>query len=115
VWFARGAQHWPTWLAFVAATVGAALAVWRGAHSPTGFAAGAALILFGFFAFNKQAFCNYYFLVIGACALGLAAARLSRRATSGSERGPNPSPSPLPQEPPPVVDRRDDRSPSSVG
>jgi hypothetical protein len=28
-----------------------------------------------FFAFNKQAFCNYYFLVIGACSLGFAASR----------------------------------------
>jgi len=80
VWFARGDQHWPAWVSFVAAAVGAALALWRGARSPTGFAAGVALTLIGFFAFNKQAFCNYYFLVIGACALGLAAARLPRRA-----------------------------------
>lgn len=75
VWFARGEQHWPAWFAFAAAAVGAALALWRGAHSATGFAAGVALTLIGFFAFNKQAFCNYYFLVIGACAVGLAAAR----------------------------------------
>ncbi len=74
-WFARGNQHWPTWLAFVAAAVGAALAVWRGAHSPSGFAAGVALTLVLFFAFNKQAFCNYYFLVIGACSLGFGALR----------------------------------------
>jgi len=80
VWFARGDQHWPTWVSFVAAAVGAALAVWRGARSPSGFAAGVGLTLLGFFAFNKQAFCNYYFLVIGACALGLAVARVPRRA-----------------------------------
>ncbi len=78
-WFARGDQHWPTWLAFLAAAVGAALAVWRGARTPSGFAAGVALTLVGFFAFNKQAFCNYYFLVIGACSLGLAASRSTLR------------------------------------
>jgi len=74
-WFARGDQHWPTWLAFVAAALGAALAVWRCAPSPAGFSTGVALTLIAFFAFNKQAFCNYYFLVIGACSLGLAATR----------------------------------------
>ena len=115
VWFARGDQYWPTWVAFVFAAVGAALAVWRGAHSPTGFASAVALTLVGFFAFNKQAFCNYYFLVIGACALGLGAACLPRRTTSASERGPNPPPSRLPQEPPPVVVRQDGHSLSSVG
>jgi len=74
-WFARGDQHWPTWVAFAAAAVGAGLAVWRGARSPSGFAAGVAMILALFFAFNKQAFCNYYFLVIGACSLGCSALR----------------------------------------
>jgi hypothetical protein len=78
-WFARGDQHWSTWLAFVAAAAGAALTVWRGARSPSGFAAGVALTFAGFFAFNKQAFCNYYFLVIGACSLGLAASRSTLR------------------------------------
>jgi hypothetical protein len=83
-WFAQGDQHWPTWLAFVGAAVGAALTVWRGARSPAGFAAGVALIFALFFAFNKQAFCNYYFLVIGACALGLAASRPPDLKTVGA-------------------------------
>lgn len=35
-------------------------------RTPTGFAVATAWCLGIFFAFNKQAFCNYYFLVIGA-------------------------------------------------
>jgi hypothetical protein len=43
-------------------------------RTAAGFAAGGALILLAFFAFNKQAFCNYYFVVVGAlwCAVGAA-------------------------------------------
>jgi hypothetical protein len=71
-WSAEGEQHWPTWLSLAAAIFASALALWRGMRSPMGFASAVALTLLGFFAFNKQAFCNYYFLVIGACALGMA-------------------------------------------
>jgi hypothetical protein len=37
------------------------------------FVAAVALTFFAFFSFNKQAFCNYYFFVIGAFAVTLAA------------------------------------------
>ena len=42
-------------------------------RTPAGFAGGVALVYFAFFAFNKQAFENYYFFVIGAlcCAVAL--------------------------------------------
>ena len=56
----------PAWPGFVAAGVAAALALRRCPRTPAGFAAAVGLILLAFFAFNKQAFCNYYHLVIGA-------------------------------------------------
>lgn len=72
-WYARdGAGPLPTASAFVAAVVAVALCLWRAPRTPAGFAASVALSLLAFFAFNKQAFCNYYYLVIGAlcCAAG---------------------------------------------
>lgn len=48
--------------------------VWRFLpRTPEGFAAAFSLCLILFFAFNKQAFCNYYFLVIGAMCAALSA------------------------------------------
>jgi hypothetical protein len=44
-----------------------------GAHRPAGFAIATALCLGLFFAFSKQAFCNYYFLVVGIICCALAA------------------------------------------
>ncbi len=61
-----GAQPWPTSLAFVAASAGVLLGLWRQPRSPMGFAATCALAYLGFFAFNKQAFCNYYYFTLGA-------------------------------------------------
>jgi hypothetical protein len=43
--------------------------------SPAGFAAALSLGLALFFAFNKQAFCNYYFLVVGMFCCALATMR----------------------------------------
>jgi hypothetical protein len=67
----------PAWIAFVAVAPAVALALRKGPGTPSRFAAGAALVFFLFFAFNKQAFCNYYHLVIGAlcCAAGAAEPR----------------------------------------
>jgi hypothetical protein len=64
----------PAWIAFVAVIPGAVLALRKAPRTPAGFAAGVALVCFLFFAFNKQAFCNYYHFVIGAlcCAAGAA-------------------------------------------
>lgn len=73
-WLARyGGAHPPTALAFAAALAGVALGLWRAARSPAGFAATVALVYLGFFAFNKQAFCNYYFFVLGALCCAIAA------------------------------------------
>ena len=50
------------------------LILWRyGERSPAGFATALAFCLGLFFAFSKQAFCNYYFLVIGTLCCALAA------------------------------------------
>ncbi|MBK7865282.1 MAG: hypothetical protein IPJ65_43120 [Archangiaceae bacterium] len=61
-----GGTPWPTSLAFVAAVTGVVLGLWRQARTPAGFAATCALSYLGFFAFNKQAFCNYYYFTLGA-------------------------------------------------
>ena len=56
----------------------ALLLIWRyGSRSPAGFAAALALCLGLFFAFSKQAFCNYYFLVVGMLCCALAAMHTS--------------------------------------
>ena len=70
----------PVWL--VPLVVGAAylLALTRAPRTPAGFAAGAGLVFLVFFAFNKQAFANYYFLVIAMLAGAAALSRLPRPA-----------------------------------
>jgi hypothetical protein len=62
------ALFWSTFAALAAL----GFALWKAPRTPAGFAAALSLISLAFFAFNKQAFCNYYFFVIGAicCALG---------------------------------------------
>lgn len=63
----------PAWLGFIAAAGGATLALCKAPRTVAGFAAALALVLLAFFAFNKQAFCNYFHLVIGALCCALAA------------------------------------------
>ncbi|HET9450142.1 MAG TPA: hypothetical protein VFO83_04645, partial [Aggregicoccus sp.] len=61
-------------LAFLAVVPATLLALWRAPRSGAGFALGAALVLGCFFAFNKQAFANYYYFVLGALCVAAAAA-----------------------------------------
>jgi hypothetical protein len=67
------------WLCFVALLAGVGLALWRlrraGTASPEAFAASVALMFLLFFAFNKQAFANYYYFVAGALAVAIGAGR----------------------------------------
>lgn len=75
-WAAEGkpvADRLPTALAFVAGAAGVVIGVWRMPRTPAGFAATCSLAFIGFFAFNKQAFCNYYYFVIGALCVAAAA------------------------------------------
>jgi uncharacterized membrane protein len=60
------------WLAFVMLMPAFGLAMWKARRSPAGFAAAMALVYLVFIAFNKQAFCNYYFFVIGCLCCALA-------------------------------------------
>jgi len=61
-----------TWLVPVALIPAILLALRKAPRSAAGFALSLGLVFLVFFAFNKQAFCNYYFFTIGAfcCALG---------------------------------------------
>jgi hypothetical protein len=61
-------------LAFIAAGAATIWAMRRVPRTPAGFAASTALIFALFFAFNKQAFCNYYFVVFAACCCAAALA-----------------------------------------
>ena len=61
-------------IAFVALVVATGLVLWRCRRTAAGFAAGTALVFFAFFAFNKQAFANYYYFVIGAMCCAVATA-----------------------------------------
>jgi hypothetical protein len=64
----------PAWIGLALAAAAAVMAVRKSPRTPSGFALALALVLLTFFAFNKQAFCNYYHAVIGAlcCAAGTA-------------------------------------------
>jgi uncharacterized membrane protein len=74
-WAVLGHERPPAFIAFVAMAIAAAVAVWRFPRTPAGFGAALSLTFFAFFAFNKQAFCNYYMLVIGGLCVALAAWR----------------------------------------
>jgi hypothetical protein len=60
--------------AFIMLAAGIGLSLWRCPRTPAGFFSAMAMTLLLFFAFNKQAFANYYFLVIGASACAIVAA-----------------------------------------
>ncbi len=73
----------------IAAAVALLLCLWRAPRTPEGFAGSVALIYLAFFAFAKQAFWNYYFLVLGglACAVAVRdAAASAERRRSGSRK-----------------------------
>ena len=61
----------PSSLAFLAAILAMVIAWRRCPRTPSGFALAVAFVFFAFFAFNKQAFCNYYSFVVGALCVAL--------------------------------------------
>ena len=69
-WVSQGGQP-ITWLALVVVIPVLVLVLWKAEHRPAGFALGVALVTLVFFAFSKQAFCNYYYFVIGALCITL--------------------------------------------
>jgi hypothetical protein len=75
-WIARrGGPELPSLVGFAAGGAAMALGLVRAARTPAGFAAATALAFLAFFAFNKQAFSNYYFFVIAALCASVAASR----------------------------------------
>jgi uncharacterized membrane protein len=64
----------PAWPGFIMAMIAIAFCLWRAPRTATGFTLSVALVMFGFIAFARQAFINYYFLIFGAlcCATALA-------------------------------------------
>jgi hypothetical protein len=63
----------PAYTPFVLALGGLGLALWRAPRTGAGFAGSAALVYALFFVAAKQAFCNYYFFVIGLLCFAVAA------------------------------------------
>jgi hypothetical protein len=85
LWTEAGHAPPPVLPFFVAATLLATLfALRRFPATPAGFAAATALVLLAFFSFNKQAFCNSYFFVLGALSCALAAAQASSEPAQAS-------------------------------
>lgn len=76
-----GKLELPIWTSLPPLVIAIALGLRRAVHSPAGFAAALTFMYLAFFEFNKQAFCNYYYLVIATACWSIAAAR-----TDGSTR-----------------------------
>jgi hypothetical protein len=83
-WVSRGHPLPPLWVPFACTAVALALALWRAPRTPAGFAAATGWVYGVFFAFNKQAFSNYYLFVVGALCIALAAS--GPRATAAPPR-----------------------------
>jgi hypothetical protein len=65
------------WAPFVSVLPAIAFALWRCPRSPAGFAAAATVVYLTFFAFNKQAFANYYYFVVATACWSAAATRFT--------------------------------------
>ena len=74
-------------VAFGVAAVVMVLALWRAARTPAGFALSVSALFLAFFVLNKQAFANYYFFVVGALCVAVAAAEPVERAWETGQRG----------------------------
>jgi hypothetical protein len=72
-WAAQDGDVWPASLGFLAAAIALGLGLWRQPHTPAGFAATCALTYLAFFAFNKQAFANYYYFALGVLVVTVVA------------------------------------------
>lgn len=71
--FAETGRALPSAVGFIAAMLALAFTLARRRRSVACFATSCALVYLVFFAFNKQAFCNYYFLVLAMACAGIAA------------------------------------------
>jgi hypothetical protein len=73
LWFHITGRMPSSLVGFLALILVAALVLWRLRPSPANFAAAVAVSYFAFFAFNKQAFMNYYFFVLAGLWCAVAA------------------------------------------
>lgn len=74
-WVGLGHPPPSTLIPFLIAIAASALALWRLPRTAAGFGAALALTFVTFFAFNKQAFANYYYFVLGLLFATVAAWR----------------------------------------
>lgn len=72
-WAARTGERPPSWLGFAVVLPALGLSLWRAPRTPAGFAAAMAMTFTVFFAFSKQAFCNYYYFIIATLCSAIAA------------------------------------------
>ena len=67
-----GGPQLPAWIGFAAGGAAGALALWRAPRTPAGFSIAAGFAFLAFFLLSKQAFMNYYYLVLVLLACGIA-------------------------------------------
>ena len=80
--------HAPVWVAFALAAAAGALALRRLPRTPAAFAAAVGFTSIAFFAFNKQAVCNYYYFAIGAfCCAAASSSYSAPPALAAADRG----------------------------
>lgn len=84
-WTQQGGARPPTWAGFLAAVPALALALWRLPRSPAAYATAVAFTSCVFFAFSKQAFANYYFFIVGALCVAVAATDFGPAEASDAE------------------------------
>jgi hypothetical protein len=72
--------HLPIWISLLPLVVIIPVCLRRLASSPAGFAAAVTAVHLFFFAFNKQAFCNYYYFVIATACWSVAASNFPAKA-----------------------------------
>jgi hypothetical protein len=77
IWYRDGQRTPPIWIPLLAVIPAVLLALWKCRPGPSGFAAACTVIFLAFFAFNKQAFCNYYYFVIATACWTLGTMQLT--------------------------------------
>jgi len=65
----------PSWVGLALMMPASVWAARRAARTPAGFAVAVSFAYLIFFAFSKQAFCNYYFFIVGVMCCSVAASR----------------------------------------
>lgn len=71
-WQAENGWHPSSHWSFVAALAAGAVVWWRAPRTASGMAFAMGFVFLVFIAFNRQAFCNYYWLVMGFLTAGIA-------------------------------------------